>query len=226
MQTSLVSLVLKSENRKTGPIPVSISESSTCPPACPLRGNGCYAELGNTAIHWRRVPERGLEWPAFLAAVAALPDGQLWRHNEAGDLPGEGNYLDREMLAELVAANTGRRGFTYTHKPLRTGRDQIAIREANDRGLTINLSANNLSHADELAALGVGPVVVTLPTEATGRIRTAGGRKVVVCPAVTHGVTCAECQLCADPGRKTIIGFPAHGTRKRAASEIARGGQS
>ncbi len=61
----------------------------------------------------------------------------------AGDLPGHGDRIDTLMLAELVEASRGRRGFTYSHKP--ASRENLAeIRRANRKGFTINLSANTL----------------------------------------------------------------------------------
>jgi hypothetical protein len=214
----------RSGNSKTGDIPVTISASRTCPSVCPFRGAGCYADIGPLMIHWRRVDEgRGISWLQLCKNIAALPEGTVWRHNQAGDLPGDSNTIDRAALRELVSANRGRRGFTYTHKPL-TQKNISAIRSANQRGFTVNLSANNLAHADELVAKDVGPVTVVLPAEQTTNTVTPAGNKVVVCPATTHeDVTCKSCELCAISTRKVIVGFPAHGTRKRQASEIARG---
>src|SRR5207253_1314449 len=103
---------------KTGPIPVSMSPRATCPISCPLRGNGCYAEYGPVSWHWNRLSngETGIAWKAFLAEVRRLPKDTLWRHNVAGDLPGRGDKINTRLLAELVEANRGKRGFTYTHK--------------------------------------------------------------------------------------------------------------
>ena len=42
-------------NRKTGPIPISLNPKATCPPSCPLRRNGCYAEYGPLGWHWDRL---------------------------------------------------------------------------------------------------------------------------------------------------------------------------
>lgn len=112
-----VSLTLRSRNGKTGPIPVSTTSAETCSDACPLKGGrGCYVEGGKTALQWRKVSEgrAGMAWQAFCEAVAALPAGQLWRHNQAGDLPGEGDVIARQPLSALIAANQGKRGFTYT----------------------------------------------------------------------------------------------------------------
>lgn len=214
----------KSGNTKTGDIPVTISPSSTCPSVCPLRGAGCYADIGPLMIHWKRVDSgQGISWQELCNKISELPEGTVWRHNQAGDLPGEDNKIDLIALRQLVKANTGRRGFTYTHKPL-TNRNATAIRAANRDGFTVNLSANNLAHADELVSKKAGPVVVVLPDEQTANTVTPAGHKVVVCPATQRDdVTCKTCKLCAIKDRDVIIGFPAHGVRKRLASEVARG---
>ena len=100
-----------------------------------------------------------------------------------------------------------------------------AIAEANSQGFTVNLSANTLAEADALADLKIAPVVVVLPADQTTAITTPAGRKVAICPAViSDSVSCASCGICALRDRKAIIGFPAHGTSKRKADAIAKGG--
>lgn len=135
-------LTLKSSNEKTGPIPVSTSSHKQCSTSCPFYGHGCYAESGPLAIHWQAVTEkgRGDEWPDFVAKIAALPSGQLWRHNQAGDLAGINHNIDSLALSQLVTANAGKRGFTYTHKPVLGGDDtamknRTAIAAANAGGV-------------------------------------------------------------------------------------------
>lgn len=231
------SLTLKSGNAKTGPIPISITEAASCPASCPFKNAGCYAENWPLRLHWERVAASGDDWATFTAKVAALPAGTLWRHNVAGDLPGTGEKIDGRALAKLVRANKGKRGFTYTHKPATLPANAKAIAKANAAGFTINLSANNLSHADQLAALGIAPVVVTLPAYFSPaemrETRTPDGRLVVVCPATYRDdITCASCKLCAyqpparlgGPAQRVIVGFPAHGARKKHVSKISEGG--
>jgi len=209
-----VHLTLKSANAKTGPIPVSTTERDSCPSNCKMRSE-CYADSGPLALHWSAVSagKRGTDWATFCATIAALPDAQLWRHNQAGDLPVKNGTVDPVKLGELVAANTGKRGFTYSHH---RDPDSITwIRHANHWGFTVNLSANDLRDADHLADLDAGPVVVVLPSTQTSNTTTPKGRPVVVCPATQRdNVSCATCQLCQRQ-RKTIVGFPAHGTRYR-----------
>ena len=230
LRTSYVHLTLKSRNKKVGPIPVSTTSADTCPDACPLKSKGCYAASGPMSLHWHKVTagNAGGNWPAFVDQIAALPTGQAWRHNQAGDLPGETDTIDTGALASLVRANTGKLGWTYTHKPVDAKHiaNRRAIANANAGGFVINLSADTLAEADELASLNVGPVVVVLDAQEGTKADTTTpeGRKVITCPATYRSdVTCASCLLCARAKRTTIVGFPAHGTYRKAAAAVARG---
>jgi len=218
-------LTRKSRNKKVGPVPVSTTSRDSCPTDCPFKGNGCYAALGPLALFWNKVDsgEAGSDWDTFCGQVADLPDGQFWRHNQAGDLPGNGRNIDIFKLKKLVDANKGKRGFTYTHYQPHHHINDAIIEGANRDGFTINLSANNLEHADELADFDIGPVVVVLPADHAKRnVNTPGGRKVITCPATYRSdVSCATCQLCQRRDRKSIVGFPAHGAAKRKASAVA-----
>ena len=119
--------------------------------------------------------------------------------NQAGDLPGLGENIDAHALGQLTRANNGRKGFTYTHKHS-TESNREAIRSANTNGFTVNLSANTLAHADELAEINCGPVVVVLPSDQIANTTTPAGRKVVICPAtVRDDITCATCGLSVSP---------------------------
>ena len=216
-----VAWVRRSGNRKLGGIPCSLSERSSCPSSCSLYDAGCYANYGYLGHHWRQVDHRGLPWEVFLDIIQALPEGQLWRHNEAGDLAGHEDVIDDGALRQLVEANRGRLGFTFTHRTAL--RNHALLRWANDAGFTVNLSADSLDEADALVDAHAGPVVVLLAHDAPDRgIRTPGGRRVVVCPAQTTDLTCATCRLCAKPQRKAVIGFRAHGQFQQHLGELVQ----
>jgi len=162
-----VQFIAVSQNAKTGLIPASIVERTSCWPGCALYENGCYAEA--LAMHWDRV-SRGLaggSWSEFCAKVAALRPGRLWRYAQAGDLPGYGPQIDGTLLEEVVAANAGKNVIAFTHKPV-LGDDPVAVENrrliagAVKAGFTINLSADNPAHADSLAELGIAPIVTVL----------------------------------------------------------------
>ena len=210
-----------SGNRKTGPIPVTYSERETCPESCPHYRSDCYAEDYYTRLSWDKVPQRGGELSALCESVAKLPTGQLWRMNVAGDLPGRGESVDPVALGQIVRANIGRRGFTYTHKK---SADAITwAKHATDWGFTVNLSADDAGEADTLSALNSGPVVCIVPMDTPEKTQTPGGRSIVVCPAQTRDhVTCESCGLCARANRAVIVGFRAHGSKAKQTDSKAR----
>lgn len=215
-----VHLTASSTNVKTGPIPVSTSSQETCPPTCSFKGNGCYAENFPLRLHWRAVSAgRGMAWVDFVDAIRRLPKGQLWRHNQAGDLQGKGGVIDAPALRQLVAANKGKVGFSYTHYPA-TPRNVKALQHANANGFTINLSADSLAEADALRHLGL-PLVAVVPPGFTGA--SPAGNPVTVCPAqrLDH-MTCAICKLCAKPNRHAIVAFEAHGGRRKTVINIVK----
>lgn len=212
-----------SGNTKTGPIPVTTSSKSTCPSTCPLKGRGCYAEYGPLALHWKQVSTgpRGITLDELCDKIRQLPKRQLWRWAQAGDLPGDGRLIDAAAMELLIEANAGRAGFGYTHYDARIPHNAALIRRANDAGFVINLSADNLRQADELAGLRIAPVACVLPIEQRTPMRTPEGRHVSVCPAtVRDDISCASCGICAVPGHKAIIGFPAHGTGAKKAQDV------
>ena len=245
-----IHMVAGSANKKTGPIPVTTSDRWSCPTACPLIDAGCYAEAGRLKHWWYQLSmaQRTFTKDA-LDVIRRLPSNQLWRHNQAGDLPGRGNRISEYQLKRLVKANGPRRGFTYTHKPVlpKAGREPAKymlenrqlIKWANEEGFRINLSANNLTMADALIDLNIAPVVSIAPMledpwwDQWGkplRIKTPKGRPCIICPeSAGQNVQCSTCGICQLPAdvfmgyRSDIILFPAHSTRKAIVSEIAKG---
>lgn len=215
-----------SSNTKTGPIPVTTTSSNTCPDTCSFKDTGCYAKYSNLGRHWKYVSEgkRGDDLESLVMNIRQnIYKGQLWRHNQAGDLPGENNKIDHQALAAIVDANAGKKGFTYTHKPVGySGQELVnarAVYAANKSGFTINLSADNLKEADRLAGMGIGPVVVVLPEDSPNQLKTPEGRHVFVCPAqLRDEIACANCGICQVSSRKGIVGFKAHGIARKKVS--------
>lgn len=233
------SLTKISRNQKLGPMPASTSSRSTCPNSCPLKGLGCYAEYGPMSIFWGKVDrgEAGGDFDSFIKEVEQLPKRQLWRFGQAGDLPGEGDTIDTEQMLRLAKANRSRPVIAFTHKPM-SDENLETLRRARELGFPVNLSANNVEHADELAAHGMN-VVVVLPieyeklstetkTEYRARLNelpkhTPGGQRLAVCPATYTETNCLQCGVCASAEKRpAVIGFPAHGTKRKQVSAMAQ----
>ena len=214
-----------SGNRKVGKMSVTTTERQSCPDACPFKGNGCYADGFPLAGVWNRVPEEGHDWDA-LCDMVEHEATDVWRHNQAGDCPKDSDnpeWIDAKKMSQLVRANKrgNKKGMTYTHYSMAHGRNRQVVEDANKNGFTINLSGNNLSHADDLADLDIAPVTTVLPIDQMTNTFTPKGRKVVVCPAVIRDdVSCMTCKLCWKQ-RDVIVGFPAHGNSKRKANGVA-----
>lgn len=228
-----VSLTTVSSNRKVGKIPVSTTEKSSCPNSCPLMNTDCYARLGPLGIHWNKVGNgRGDNWSAFCDRVKKFITGQLWRHNQAGDLPKDSNIssevdrIDADKCAELSAASLHTRGWTYTHYDMSDPHNRKVVHEMNSvTGMTVNLSADSISQAEYLYNLKIAPVCVTLPsdTPVIGN-KTPSGLQIVICPAQTNdNLNCAQCKLCQVKTRKSIVGFLAHGVSSKRLSKKLKG---
>lgn len=218
MNQKVVRLTMVSGNTKTGPIPVSTTIAESCPDVCPLKKNGCYAETGHIAMHWRKVSTTGTTWSEFCDKIEGLREGTFWRHNQSGDLMHNDQVIDADALAMLVRANKGKLGFTYTHHNMQIEENRIAVAKANAYGFTVNLSANNLAHADELLSLGIASVASVVGTDHPKLSFTPAGSKVVVCPATYRDdVTCDTCRLCQRSDRNCVVAFPVHGVAKKRA---------
>lgn len=204
---------------------------------------------------WWKFRGTGLSFDKFLARLKYTISKsktnrlRLW---QAGDMPGDGRTIaSHNNIRKLVKSLKGIEAFGYTHYPVISGKyienaddgyiweHNITEREAkinrkrikycNDNGVAINLSGNNMKHADELASLGIAPITTTLPSDAGKSTLTPAGRPVYVCPAVlSEKITCANCggkkgAWCARIDRNFIVGFPAHGFRSKKASIISGG---
>lgn len=221
-------LTIESKNKKTGQLAVVTSSNNTCPDACPFKSEGCYADFGPLKLHWDKVSnrKRGVDFEELLGRLSNIKSRiRLW---QAGDMPGNNNHIDINKIRKLVLACKDAEAFGYTHKIPSIGDNAEAIKYCNNNGVTINLSANNLAHADDLYDLGIGPVTVVLSRGSRKRdIYTPKGRQVVVCPAEIGRITCNTCggkkgALCYRNNRDYIIGFISHGNAMNRASKIAQ----
>lgn len=217
-------LTRNSNNPKTGNMQTVVISRDSCPPSCPLIRDECYGEGGPIAWHWNKVSngDRGTaDYDQFCREVAAIPRHQVWRYGVVGELPRgvTREHISGPAMDKLVAANRGRRGFCYTHKQPTVGNNREIIERANAKGFTVNLSADDLDEADKFIDSGIkAPVVVVVPSTWSDRraFTTPKGRKGTICPnSYNKDIKCDACQICVHAGRKGLIGFPAHGRKKK-----------
>ena len=219
----------KSANVKTGKMPVTTSDQSSCPTTCPhhtANGGGCYAASGPLSWHWKKVSngQRGGGWSDLTNFVSGLAAGTMYRHNQSGDFFYDTDDQGRElinlaMLKELVDANksAGAKGYTYTHHELHSHNVE-AIKYANRNGFTVNASCESLAQADHARSLGI-PAVCVVDNSVSTPTHSPAGTRVVVCPAQTRDTNCKDCGLCQQQGRSCVVAFLAHGSRAKRVNE-------
>ncbi len=212
----MIKYSLSAGNSKTGAMLLVRSPRSTCPDSCGLKGNGCYAENFPLVLHWAKQEQTGVDFSTVIYAVRSLPKDSIWRLFEAGDFepsPENPELIAASQVLSLLSANKGKRGFGYTHYPVLPNLEVLQL--MNSSGLTINASADTFKQAVTYFSLGLPTTL--LVSENFPKDSVVDGVRIVVCPnqSTPNKPTCLQCQMCAKPDRDYVIGFRAHGTKKR-----------
>lgn len=206
------------------------AQQSTCPPACPLLGAGCYTEKGPLAFTTHRLNRAPVDTPAHLARMEADQIAQLsgWRRlrvHVVGDCrtPAAARIIGDAM--KMHTARHNRAAWTYTH-----GWRQGVTRE-DWRGAAVLASCETPTQARQAADRGY-PVALIVPKHPSRQTYTYHGLQVLPCPAQfktngTRGTTCERCRICEDPDQLTarglVLGFePDPQTRAAVADHLPR----
>ena len=206
----MIRFIQQSSNRHLGPIPATYAGRETCPGDCALRGF-CYAEGWPIRLHWDRVPQYAIPYSELCLHIRRLGRSQLWRQCVTGD-------TELEYLPELAHANRGRPVICFTHhKPV--GDTLDLFRESVAGGFNINLSADNVAHADTLSDTGLS-VATLIPQDTPNVSYTPAGRKIVACP---DKLNCSRCGMCSRTDRGVIIGFRPKAHKRALIEKTARG---
>ena len=209
-----------SNNRKTGPMPVATISSDSCTRHCPYKDKECYALYHFLGMFWKKLSKgeirKSTDWNGFIRDVKYHCRLKMWRYGQAGELPGDGDNLDREKCLELALANrrVKAKGMCYTHYPI-TKKNAEVVRMMNTLGFVVNFSADSRAEVDQAIALGC-PVVTVADHRRRKPIKTADGNHVACCPnAIDKRIQCMTCRICWKSDRKVAIYFPGHGQWKK-----------
>ena len=194
--------VVLSGNSKTGPCSATYAAQASCPPFCPLRRKGCYAESGNVAFTTRRVNAAADAQGADAHAVAvdeaaAIDEGAVipglpLRIHVVGDCTTPGAAALVAGAARRRVARGGGRAWTYTH----AWRD---VPRAAWAGVSVLASVDSVEDIQAARAQGYAPAVVVAAHREDGKPQVApDGTRLIACPAQTRGVQCVDCRLCWD----------------------------
>ena len=220
----LFSFIKKTGNAKLGAdMSSTYSSSNTCPNACPFKSNGCYASEGfYTRLHWQKVDngERGIKFNDLINKIKSLKPGSMLRLNVAGDLVGHNDKIYKSYLDKYIDACKPLKSYTYTHYPISKGNNLQLIKQANKKGLTINVSCETEYQAIQSLSNNLPTVLVVKSTEDRNSypLKDIHGNikgRVLICPQQIKGVNCVDCGLCLDRPKNIVIGFKAHNATQK-----------
>lgn len=207
-----VHFVPKTNNKKTGKVAATYITGDTCPDRCPFLGV-CYANqgtMGNTPF--RIADKHGTEDLSRTAdGIRALPEGALVRHAVSGE-------PTPEYVAEIGAAHEDRPdtlGWTYLHSwPDRSPAEF-------PENMVPNASCETRDEVEKAIGNGWDTVLVATGEEDELIGSVVAGKRVIVCPNQTRGVTCADCRLCMKKDRAVTIAFLPHGAKNKIGLAVA-----
>lgn len=219
-----VLIVPKSNNSKTGGIPVTYRPVSTCPTDCPFLPTGeiggCYGTGRIFGMARKYAGETDVESATWKIRLGKDRSARYLRDRVVGDVVTDEGALDRDYVAGISAVATDNKlvPFGYTHAWRLFTPDDVAFL----RGTGYVMNASVETHADAQRAIDLGLPTVIVDDD-TDEGATVAGRRLVTCPAeVRDDVNCASCGLCAKPNRSVLIRFTIHGTaRAKARKAVA-----
>lgn len=233
--------VEKSGNKKiAGKGKVSATYASTlasCPSACKLRRDGCYAESGRVGMVVHRLNKSAA---GLRPEAVARQEAQVIRRAFSGQaVPQDGSRGGRDLRLHVSGdARTNRaanilgeaakdwksRGggavWTYTHA-------WKTVRRASwGKDVSVLASMEDPSLAQKAIETGYAPTLVVPSHPEKGKSFRVEGSDVVwiSCVEQTRGVACSECRLCmkADSlrARNMGIAFAAHGPTNKIKKHL------
>lgn len=197
------------------------SIEATCPKTCPFKGEGCYAQLGYTAITTHRLDDeaKGLSSIDVARAEAKainesykgkeVPVGRALRLHVAGDVRSKTAVRIIKKAIIKWQQRGGGKAWTYTHA-WRT------IPSYEWGPINILASVETVADANEAVNRGYVPAMVVQEHKSEKAYKVEGSDiKWIPCPQQTRGVGCSDCKLCMDTeglySRNSGIAFAAHG---------------
>lgn len=200
----------------------------SCHEDCPLKRNGCYAEIGRAGIQTHRLNGkaykakkgesvlRRLLARQEAAGIRALSGLRKLRVHVVGDCATSlaANIVGRAMVAHQK--KHGKAAWTYTHSWRRIARKAWA-------GANVLASCEKPEQVAEARARGYASVLI-VPPHPTNKVYNYRGVNVIPCPAqfTQNGertVTCEFCTLCQRPDmlleKNLAVGFQPDGITTR-----------
>ena len=218
MTMTLYKLVKTAGNKKLGSsVYKTYTTRDSCPKTCAFLSSGCFGENFHQKFAWDKMHKAGHDFSQLMDEVAAIPTRSKLRINVVGDykdpldeIPQFSRVVRRKQLDVL--------NFTH-HVP--TLEIEAVVKAAS---YVVNFSTESLSRANEYLDRGLNAVIALPSTLEVKKAYRCGATTIVTCPAQIRDVTCENCMLCAKNriSNRIVVGFLAHGTKKKLIDEAIK----
>ena len=209
-------------NRKLGRDGIGFYGSrDTCPDTCPLLNTGCYGDSGPVRIQWDKADgdqPTAMTENELIERIRDLPVYVFVRGWVAGDIPRDHTgEIDAVLLSWVAMAIKPKApaGFFFTHH--KSGESLRRLAQHNSQyghRFFGNVSADSASEADTLHAQGFD-VALVIAEKSAKVTYTPSGTRIIACPADYKKITCSNCNICRTANRNFVVGFRAHGTKRK-----------
>jgi hypothetical protein len=225
-KADMVAAVELSDNSKIGRVSATWVAQNSCPPSCPHKGSGCYAESGMAGFTTARLNKAGRDntelSPADIATIEAagidtLTGRRDLRLHVVGDARTDKSAQILAAAADRYIARGAVKGktvrvWTYTH-----ARD--TRRESWGR-ISVLRSCETMQQVRAAHAAGYAAAIVIPEHTHTTAYKLDDEFTGIPCPEQTgRAANCQACGLCMQDSklhaRKNVIVFAAHGQGKR-----------
>jgi hypothetical protein len=201
-----------------------VSIEASCPKSCPLKGEGCYAELGYTGYTTHRLDDEAEGFTAIQAARAecsvidsAYNGGQIPKGRDLRlHISGDSRTITGTRIINAAIARWKNRGggscWSYTHAFSHVPRKDWS-------NVSVLASIDNVGQVEEARKQGYACAILVSEHPSEKAYRLPGSDvKWIPCPQQTRSIGCADCRLCFNSERlfesNMGIAFAAHGVMK------------
>jgi hypothetical protein len=217
-------LVYNSKNKKLGNVAATyLPIDQTCPNSCPLKNNGCYAQLGNTGFQNIRLQKKMNGVSAYdivrkeareISAFGQKANGKALRLHVSGDV----RTAKSAKLLSIAAEKWDGKVYTYTHAWKTIPRSAWG-------NISVLASCENITDAKQAMKCGYAPSII-VPNHISDKAYVHDGVKIIPCPQQTRGISCDKCKLCMNDktlkNQNAAIAFAVHGVRKKIVLNVIK----
>ena len=219
-----VAAIEKSSNSKIGIASTTYASQESCPKTCMFYNNGCYAGLGLTGIHTKRLNRSGVTDIVEIAkaeaeVIRSLTGCYNLRIHTVGDCKTDETAKIVSDAAKDFMSKDGKIAWTYTHAH--------DVKRESWGSVSILRSCETIAQVKQAHSDDYASAMVVSEFESDKPYDIGEGFTGIPCRnQVNKEITCTKCKLCFNDKvlhkSKRVILFASHGTMKGTVNKTLK----